>query len=432
MRPLTALDDFDNIILLGGPGCGKTTLLRYWAMAFSGNLKRQINVRTTKIPILVSLRSIESKPFHLFHILTEELSRAGLPRVDAILRDHLEKEQCLILLDGLDELSESQSKIFLEEVLGFRLSFPGNKIVLSCRTAAFVQTLQGFVEFEIEDFDAQKKYSFIEDWFTENRQKANRLKSVIRLQPLIAELATTPILLSLICILYDRDLSLPKNRTELYSRAVDVMIRDWDVSRNFRRESKYEMLSDIKKIRLLSYVAFTFFTQNKKIFQRKEIQDVVSEYIGKFGIEKEDAREVIHEICSHHGLIFQVTASSYAFSHLTLQEYFTALHIIATRGELRALAYVGNARWIEVLANIAALLEDSSDFLRRIYRGQATDFYTLCLAGYCISGHASVDSSVKEEIVALLLQELRLGWFGRKATISYSSRSGVAKRWNIL
>jgi predicted NACHT family NTPase len=48
-------------------------------------------------------------------------------------------------------------------------------------------------------------------------------------------LATNPLLLSLIAIVYERDLELPERRAALYRRCVEVLLREWDAHRKIAR-----------------------------------------------------------------------------------------------------------------------------------------------------------------------------------------------------
>jgi predicted NACHT family NTPase len=407
LSPLDALIQYEKLVLLGGPGCGKTTLLKYWTLLFTGNISSTPRPDTNFFPIFIVLRSIRDRDLDLMEIMSETLERGGFQDANKILTDRLRDGRCLLLLDGLDELERSKVLLVHEQVRLLIERFPKNKFVLTCRTASYLDNFEGFAEVEIESFDQAQKYSFVEDWFGRRKASASKLKAVIRSQPHISELATTPILLSLICILFDRDLALPKNRTELYARAVDAMLRDWDSTRNFRRQSKYESLSDLKKLKLLSYIAFSFFTQNQKIFYSKELIAAVSRYIPRFGIAEDEAHDVIREIASHHGLIVQVSADAYAFSHLTLQEYFTACHVVDSRKELDILSNTGDPRWIEVFSAVVSLLEDSSQFLRCLLDMSGPNkFYGLCLSAYCISGQVSVLPEIKVEIVRSITHEL--------------------------
>jgi adenylate kinase family enzyme len=407
LRPLQVLNQHNRLVLLGGPGSGKTTLLKYWTLLFTDNITAAARPSSELIPIFIVLRNIHDAEFSLLDIMSDQFERGGFNNAKGTLETMLRNGRCLILFDGLDELESSKLIDVHTQVRILIEKFPSNKFVLTCRTASYLDNFEGFSEVEIEPFDQAQKYSFIEDWFGRKKGNASRLKAVIRSQPHISELATTPILLSLICILFDRDLALPKNRTELYQRAVDAMLRDWDATRNFRRQSKYESLSDSKKIKLLCYIAFSFFADNKKIFFDKELIAVASRYIPRFGIPDAEARDVIREIASHHGLIVQVSVDAYAFSHLTLQEYFAACYVVDSRREMEIVYNVGNPRWIEVFSAVASLLEDSSKFLQAILNSPTpSEFYCLCLSAYCISSHVSIAPEMKTKIVRSLAQEL--------------------------
>ncbi|GAB1541119.1 hypothetical protein NUACC21_37890 [Scytonema sp. NUACC21] len=65
-----------------------------------------------------------------------------------------------MLLDGLDEVRETDSKRVLEQIKEFTTQFPKNQFVITCRIAAREYTFVQFTEVEVADFDSQQIASF--------------------------------------------------------------------------------------------------------------------------------------------------------------------------------------------------------------------------------------------------------------------------------
>jgi predicted NACHT family NTPase len=59
----------------------------------------------------------------------------------------------------------------------------------------------------------------------------------------LRELATTPILLNLLCLNFDETLTFPIRKSEIYQEAIDALLKKWDSSRNIRRDEIYHGLS---------------------------------------------------------------------------------------------------------------------------------------------------------------------------------------------
>lgn len=49
-------------------------------------------------------------------------------------------------------------------------------------------------------------------------------------------MASTPLLLVLLCLAYEENLTFPQNRSELYKDAIQALLKKWDTSRGIQRD----------------------------------------------------------------------------------------------------------------------------------------------------------------------------------------------------
>jgi len=409
-NPMNILSDFNRVIILGKPGCGKTTLFKFLSLLYTGSIH---NISITKqgscIPFIMVLREFHDKDIDLMGYIVETFRNCGFPYPSEFINRVLKQGKFLLMLDGLDEISYIKQNDVKKQVETLIAEYNEIKIVISCRIAAFKQTYEGFYEFEIDDFDQIQKYRFVRKWFKTNVKLSNGLIKAIKSQPRLSELAENPLLLSLICILYQRNLDIPKNQVELYEKCINTMLNEWDISRGFRRCTDYEKLSDLKKIRLFNYLAYYFFIKNEKIFHAKELIKEIGYYIKRYGIGFDESSQILKEIESHHGILIPISVRAYCFSHLTFQEYFTACYLVDTRSELIILDFIEDPRWIEVFRIVTSLLEDSTFFLNKLFDQKVkNNFYKTCLAAYCMSGDITVSGVIKKKIVSELLNDLHV------------------------
>jgi predicted NACHT family NTPase len=137
--------------------------------------------------------------------------------------------QALILLDGLDEVRDADNSRVLRQIRDFSQQFPQNQFVITCRIAAREYTFEQFTEVEIADFDDEQIADFASKWFRSKNDpiKAERFLQKLKGDAPIRELATNPLLLTLLCLVFEDSGSFPINRAELYQMGVDVLLKKW-------------------------------------------------------------------------------------------------------------------------------------------------------------------------------------------------------------
>jgi predicted NACHT family NTPase len=70
------------------------------------------------------------------------------------------------LLDGLDEVQETDHDRILQEIKDFTGQYRDCQFVMTCRIAAREYTFQHFTEVEVADFDEEQIAEFATKWFT--------------------------------------------------------------------------------------------------------------------------------------------------------------------------------------------------------------------------------------------------------------------------
>jgi len=99
-----------ELLILGDPGCGKTTMLLHLA---ENLLDRAELDESLPIPVVFNLSSWSEQKPDVGNWTTEELSiRYGVP--NKIGQNWVKKDNVLLLLDGLDEVSKDQREKCVE------------------------------------------------------------------------------------------------------------------------------------------------------------------------------------------------------------------------------------------------------------------------------------------------------------------------------
>jgi formylglycine-generating enzyme required for sulfatase activity len=280
---LSALDMLDRerkLVLLGGPGSGKSTFLNYVALCMAGEMLggTAINLDTlvapiflnpgsddgkakpqrwdhgALLPVLVLLRDLASElpapgaavnADTLWQHIEGRLKRAALTDFAPHLKSELLKRGGLILLDGLDEVPDplvrrEQVKQALQD---FADTFSKCRFLVTSRTYAYTRQdwkLSGFVEVALLPFTPGQVQRFVDAWYahliellrlsqSDAEGRADLLKHTLKHNKRLAELAGRPLLLTLIARVHtERGGVLPEKREELYAQAVELLLTQWE------------------------------------------------------------------------------------------------------------------------------------------------------------------------------------------------------------
>ncbi|WP_413261508.1 NACHT C-terminal helical domain 2-containing protein [Floridanema flaviceps] len=352
---LEAVEKYSKLMILGKPGAGKTTFLKYLAIqSIEGKFKAEL------VPIFITLKDFAeatNKP-RLLEYISQQLVNCEV--TDNQVVEIFQNNKALVLLDGLDEVREEDSQRVLKEIRGFSDQFRNNRFVMTCRIAAKEYTFEKFSEVEVADFDDEQIATFAKNWFNNKAVKAENFLKRIEENWRINQLATNPLLLTLLCLVFEESGHFPPNRSLLYEEGIDALLKKWDAKRGIYRDQVYEKLSVQRKEDLLSKIALNTFERSDYFFKQKVAEQYIIEYIRNLpdaSTDPEtlqlDSEKVLKSIEAQHGLLVERAKGIYSFSHLTFHEYFTAREFITVEQSsevaLKSLvSQMREKRWREV------------------------------------------------------------------------------------
>ncbi|MCB0019614.1 MAG: NACHT domain-containing protein, partial [Anaerolineales bacterium] len=231
---IDVLAEANRLFIVGKPGAGKTTFLRYLALQAA---RKQLPF--AKIPVYVELKRLASSPGSLFDLLVKEFGLSGFPQAQGHVEQLLRQGNGLVLLDGLDEVV-AEKRVAVHDQIDELVKLCGDShVIITCRPHAEKHRLERFAYVEVADFTPDQVERFVGNWFgTDKTTSQNLLRDLAKQEHKnIRELARTPLLLALLCIAYAEAGAFPQRRDQLYSQAVQVMMEQWDEERGVRRDS---------------------------------------------------------------------------------------------------------------------------------------------------------------------------------------------------
>ena len=378
-------NEIDRSVLLGDPGAGKTTAANVLVHNFASS-------DAESIPFLVTLRDFAAQDpptrsvvRHIEHSL-ETFYQCPAPAgyVDWLLLTG----QALMIFDGLDELLDTSRRAAVStRIERFCTEYPLAKVLVTSRLVGYNEARlddRQFACYRLSEFNDKQVGQYVNKWFAQEgkigdaRRWAN---SFLKESASVLDLRANPLLLSLLCILYRGEGSLPRKRAEVYGQCSKLLFDKWDA----RRKIHHDLMAGHLIESTIRYLALWLFT-------REEVQPVVTErdlvteatsFLHGRGFESEiDARMAaieFVEFCRGRMWVFSdagTTAtgeSLYGFTHRTFMEYFAAARLAADSDSPEQLAkalvpYIARRTW-DVVAELAIQIKDhtSTDGARRIY-----------------------------------------------------------------
>jgi predicted NACHT family NTPase len=367
VKGFEAVEEFQKLVVLGKPGAGKTTFMKYLAMSCLGG-----RFHGELVPIFVTLKAYaeeRGQPSLENYILTEFQKReVGLDEVMRLLKEG----KALILLDGLDEVKKEDDRRVKQDIDQFSRDWLKNRFAITCRIAAREYQFEKFTEVEMADFDDGQIEIFVNNWFRErDESKSERMLERLKDNEPVKELATNPLLLTLLCLVFGERNDFPPKRSELYKEGLEVLMKKWDAKRNIEREIIYKHLSPQNKEDMLGQIAFNTFVNGEYFFRQEDLQRQIKDYICNLPESSADpealrldSEAVLKAIEHHHGLLVERARNIYSFSHLTFQEYFAAKAIERSQKLKILVQNISNPRWKEVFYLTAEMLWRSDDLIK--------------------------------------------------------------------
>ena len=409
---LAALSRAENqkLVLLGQPGSGKSTLVKYLALCLSGaglqdaetNLESLIERGwrlPALLPILVVLRDYAAKGLpqkqSLWTYITTSLNNAGLAGCAQALSENLKQQGGILLLDGLDEVPEAQQRReqLRDAILQFAREFSRVRMVVTSRPYAYQNPawhLPGFSQTSLLDFTPEQIESYIDRWYAvagpldpnlgqeQARRYANQLKEQVKRNSNLQELAPRPLLLALMVSLHRWRGGglLPERREQLYDHSVNLLLDLWqrpklildEKGRPHGQETNAltELGIDTLALRrALSQLAYEVHRDQPEEaaaatadIPHEKLVAALRQAVPK---EKRDAipyQKIADYVRDRAGLLEDRGEGVYGFPHRTFQEYLAAMYLLDQEdfpGNIAALARQDPARWRE-----AALLAGNS------------------------------------------------------------------------
>ncbi len=372
-----------RLVILGEPGGGKSTLTNHLAAQLAARRLGE-SVDDSKLPgwpaaecplpVVIVLRRFaawldqqtarRTGNGNVWAYLKQRFEQQGQEEAFPHIKRHLLKEGGVVFFDGLDEIHESKKKPLRTRIVrtiqDFAKEQKACRIVVTCREYAYKKDdawrlpQNQFPKVELELFNDEQIEQFTTIWYQtvgpqkewsddKCRTEAENLNHAIKEYRHLHELGRYPLLLTLMAQVHGRDGYLPKDRADLYERAVNLLLAHWHNPKVRETTDGVRTTEPGLVLQLGVRTEILRHALEEVAFQAHELQEGAQDRGERAAdIAREDLRDVLNReladknkidtvmtyIQERAGLLQARDNRTYAFPHRTFQEYLTACHIM--------------------------------------------------------------------------------------------------------
>ena len=392
----------ESLYVPGAPGSGKSTFCRWLALCVASDA-------VPKHPIAVDEEFEEALPdslrgrFPLFCRLRDwarhdaqwikgngrwtcaqlenslaawlEHTRPGDGTAELFLAE-LKRGQCLLILDGADEVPESVNADRPRQNLltGLADALPdwlkaGNRVLLTSRPYGLDTGARrdlNLANAELDELPDALQEIFIRRWYAaadppRAQEKAAALSEHLSERNDLDELRPNPMLLTALCVKFDEGQRLPRDFYRLYDSVINQVLH-----------KRYDLETERDRARSrLAAIALAMHCgapQRPRATPGAEVSfDEVDQALAAFAQSdwatesgEDEARAKREDLLSNSGLLLPRADRRAAFYHLTFQDFFAAVRMRRAGGKLEALLaqHTAHPEWRRTLTFLFCAVAD--------------------------------------------------------------------------
>ncbi len=449
------LEKQSKVTIIGDAGSGKSALLQWLGLTAARYLLfRRLSQEQRRaaaalrlnhllkplFPVIIPLRDYNAyckdnklprSADTLYQYLERlpELSFKGL-RLPADFFTRLMRRGCLLMLDGVDEVDDEHRQAVREAVEGL-VCLPGNRrssvyLVTTRPSAASVAAqLADFHQAGVNPLSPDQRRYMVRVWsqavnptIDEAEDEFGRLMERIETEPVVS-IATTPLMVNIIALVFHNKKRLPSQRAELYELALEALITEVHRSGQAVADATHWRGMNWRQRRdSLALVAFILHDEGLESIQASDLLGR-EQFWRRFGDDREAAclaaSEFLERTAGRGGLL-RKDGVRYDFYIRRFREFLAGRYLAASledEWQQRLTHYSGDDQWEEPVLLAAGFLafdnlEKAAKFVRLLLKlGDTPEHIAEATA---LSGVAIIDLlDMQDQQVNNLIRPLSTG-----------------------
>jgi hypothetical protein len=373
-REISSIRDIDSsrsFVIKGTVGQGKSIFLRYLCM--------QELLRAQRIPIFLELRRYNTtRSFKDF--LCSALTIYGIPH-DAESFEYLAHSGKLtLLLDAFDEIESESVSSVVAELEGLVQLYPTLQIVVTSRPESGIEKSPFFRVYALAPLQAVDHKPFLQKIVTDPKRVEQLVTAISKSTNEIRTLLSTPLLLTLLVIVYNAVQEVPPTLSAFYEELFRTLLIRHDAQKPGFQRRRASRLNDADLKRLFEAFCYVARQRDMLVFNHSALESLLQFANTLTGISCSAdgfAKDICKVVC-----LMQEEGLQYQFVHKSVAEFHAAYFVSRAPEDTAQKFYLRTSadfkKWIKWREELAFLSQiDRYRYLKYFYLPSATSALTL-------------------------------------------------------
>ncbi len=352
-----------NLVIEGIVGQGKSMFMRHIAASM-------ITGHDPTIPCLIELRNINEKR-SLTTLISLFLNSISVKNTAEAFEYLASSGKVALILDGFDEIPTGCIGEVISELHSIQTIHPDLKILISSRPQSHIQNASGFRVIKLAELSENDYNPFIAKLIPVAIKRNEVLDALTNCAPGIRGIIVTPLMLTLVVIVYQTEKEIPSTLSGFFDKLFGVVFAKHDrLKAGFNRQH-FSGLSEDQLKKLFETFCFMAIQYGHGRSMREAAFNKTFEHATRFTPELKCSidgfkKDIINVAC----LVIEEGLDIKTFLHKSILEYHAAAFICGLPDEqaeyFYSTAYQNYERWEHVLK-----------FLESIDKFRFAEFYIL-------------------------------------------------------
>ncbi|BDA72463.1 hypothetical protein CAL7716_066290 [Calothrix sp. PCC 7716] len=310
------------------------------------------------IPVLVELRAWQTPTTCVSELIQKVFRQNSLRLTKEEIADLLFDGRFLLLLDGLNELPNDESWLIVAD---FQEEYPQTPMIFTTRDLGIGGDFGVKKQLSMQPLTEEQMRQFVRAYLPKlGHEMLKQLGGRLR------ELGETPLILKMLCDVFDEVKQIPNSRGGLFryfDREFDKLKGQVAVT-NKLRQWKAELLQNLA----FAMMRGEKITDLQLVISRTQAEDILEKLLkDRVNSPGEKAKDWLLDLLKHY-LIQTVDGEQIQFHHQLFQEYYAAEYLLIILPKLSdeelKKNYLNLFKWTEPLALMLALVDKESQAVR--------------------------------------------------------------------